>query len=181
MLSLPDLMAIASRSSFPSIVAVLAVAGIVTFLVGACGSSADDKPDDVLDGQPPPGSDTDGGFGSAKPDTGDTFAKDPPPTYCVLAGQSTPPKPGGTEACPDDKNLPGCGCTTLGEETACWTGLRVNRKLGQCKDGRTKCIQTSENTKAWGPCEGEVLPRAGRTKAPPVNYGLQNSASIRRK
>ena len=134
-----------------------------TFVIAACGSSSDSTFGDGLDSGGT-GFDTDGDLGNAKPDSGDPFAKDPPPKYCVLAGQSEPPKPGGTEACPDDKNKPGCGCTKLGEEAACWTGLRVNRSLGQCKDGKTTCIQKGENTKAWGECVGEVLPTAGQTK-----------------
>ena len=152
-----------SRSLLSSVALALAAIGSVTFVVAACGSSPDSTFSEGLDGSPPT-FDTEGGLGNAKPDSGDPFAKDPPPMYCVLPGQAAPPRPGGTEACPDDKNKPGCGCTTLGEEADCWTGLRVNRKLGQCKDGRTKCIQVDENTKAWGPCEGEVLPSAGQTK-----------------
>ena len=151
------------RSIFSSVVLALAALGSVTFVIAACGSAGDSTFGDGFDS----GNgnfDIDGALGNAKPDSGDPFANDPPPKYCVLAGQSTPPKPGGTEACPDDKNKPGCGCTTLGEEAACWTGLRVNRNLGQCKDGKTKCVQINENAKAWGPCEGEVLPTAGQTK-----------------
>ncbi|CAN5913543.1 hypothetical protein BH11MYX4_BH11MYX4_17100 [soil metagenome] len=152
-----------SRSLLSTVALAVAAMGSTTFVIAACGSSTDSTFKDGEDGSTP-GFDTDGGLGNAKPDSGDPFATDPPPKYCVLPGQTTPPKPGGTEACPDDKNKPGCGCTTLGEEAACWTGLRVNRSLGQCKDGRTKCVQIDENTKAWGPCEGEVLPSAGQTK-----------------
>ncbi len=152
-----------SRSLLSSLALALAATGSVTFVIAACGSSSDSTFPGGEDGSTP-GFDTDGGLGNAKPDAGDPFANDPPPKYCVLPGQPTPPKPGGTEACPDDKNKPGCGCTTLGEEADCWTGLRVNRELGQCKDGRTKCVQIDENTKAWGACEGEVLPNAGQTK-----------------
>ena len=146
-----------------SIAIAVGVMGSVTFIIAACGSGGDSTfgdPDTGLG----PGFQTDGALGDARPDSGDPFANDPPPKYCVLAGQSTPPKPGGTEACPDDKNKPGCGCDTLGQKAACWTGLRVNRKLGQCKDGQTTCNQLTENTKAWGPCEGEVLPTPGQTK-----------------
>ncbi len=150
------------RRFLSSIALAIGVLGSVTFVIAACGSSGDSTFGDPDSGNPT--FQTDGPLGNAKPDSGDPFANDPPPKYCVLAGQSTPPKPGGTEACPDDKNKPGCGCTTLGEEAACWTGLRVNRKLGQCKDGVTKCVAINENNKAWGPCDGEVLPTPGQTK-----------------
>jgi hypothetical protein len=135
----------------------------VTFIIAACGSSSDSTFGDP-DGGNGPGFTGDGGLGTTKPDAGDPYANDPPPKYCVLAGQSTPPPPGGTADCPDDKNKPGCGCANLGETAACWTGLRVNRHLGQCKDGTTTCTQVSENVRAWGACDGEVLPAAGQTK-----------------
>lgn len=150
--------------TFSSTVALaLGALGSITFVIAACGSSSDSTFVDGADSGDP-SFNTDGGLGNLKPDSGDLYANDPPPKYCVLAGQSTPPKPGGTAECPDDKNKPGCACDKLGEEAACWTGLRVNRKLGQCKDGKTKCIQVNENAKTWGPCEGEVLPTVGETK-----------------
>jgi hypothetical protein len=74
-----------------------------------------------------------------------------------------PPPPGGTEACPDDKNKPGCPCTEIGKQAPCWTGLRANRNLGICKDGVTTCVSTNELASVWGACEGEVLPRQGFT------------------
>jgi hypothetical protein len=147
-------------------VALGAVASVafVTMLTPACGTE-----NDSTFGDPDakgPAFETDGTFGNPgdKPDGGDPFANDPPPNYCGPNPQAAPPKPGGTADCPDDKNKPGCGCTTAGEEAACWTGLRANRHLGICKDGVTKCVQKDENTKAWGPCEGQVLPVAGQTK-----------------
>jgi hypothetical protein len=155
------------RSILSTVALALGAVGSITFVIAACGSSDDSTFGDGFDSGNG-GFDTDGSLGDAKADSGDLYANDPPPKYCVLAGQSTPPRPGGTEACPDDKNKPGCGCNTLGEEAACWTGLRVNRNLGQCKDGRTKCVQLTETTKAWGPCEGEVLPTPGQTKGKPA-------------
>jgi len=106
-----------------------------------------------------------GDFGeTAPPPEEDLYAKDPPPRWCGPAGgAAAPPLPGGTEACPSDKNKPGCACDTVGEKAACWTGLRKNRKLGICKDGTTTCTQLTENTRGWGPCEGEVLPAPGMT------------------
>ena len=66
--------------------------------------------------------------------------------------------------CPSDKNRQGCPCPTTGETAACWPGLRVDRNLGQCKDGTTTCLSTSEGlTQVWGPCQGYVLPTPGAT------------------
>lgn len=135
----------------------------VAFVIAACGSEGDSTFGDP-DAQDPAFDGSSLGTPGEKPDGGDPFANDPPPNYCGPNPQAAPPRPGGTADCPDDKNKPGCGCTTAGEEAACWTGLRVNRHLGICKDGVTKCLQKDENTKAWGPCEGQVLPVAGQTK-----------------
>jgi hypothetical protein len=138
--------------------------GLVSTGLVACG---------VLDGSvfkddPPPDTSSsssggfDGGFGnsdSGHPDAGDLYANDPPPKYCGPDSGGTPPPPiTGTPECPSDKNKPGCACTNVGEEASCWTGLRVNRNLGICKDGKTKCVQIKENTAQWSSCEGEVLP-----------------------
>lgn len=147
----------------PVLVALAALAS-VTFVIAACGSDGDSTfgdPDAA-----PPSFDPDGSFGnpSTKPDSGDLFANDPPPKYCGPDPKAAPPQPGGTADCPDDKNKPGCGCDKLDEVKDCWTGLRVNRELGVCKDGVTKCVQKDENTKVWGPCEGQVLPTPGATK-----------------
>src|SRR3954447_21338823 len=94
------------------------------------------------------------------------FIQDPPVMYCGLDGGAfTPPTPpGGTLACPDDKNLEGCPCPTLGMTASCWPGKRANRGLGQCKDGQTTCVQSGEVNTAWGPCVGAVLPTAGATQ-----------------
>jgi hypothetical protein len=95
------------------------------------------------------------------------FINDPPPKYCALdGGMFTPPTPpGGTLACPDDKNLEGCPCNTLGATASCWPGLRANRNLGMCMDGMTTCVQAGETTAAWGPCQGAVLPVPGAAGA----------------
>lgn len=93
------------------------------------------------------------------------WADDPPPKWCGPAnGAPAPPAPGGTPDCPADKNREGCPCKTLGETAACWPGKRVNRNLGICKDGTTKCVAKGELDKAWGPCEGFVLPDKTATK-----------------
>jgi hypothetical protein len=136
------------------------------FIVIACGSSDESKFGDG-NGKDGSSNDIDGAFNNgdgSKPDGGDPYANDPPPPWCGPPGQPEPPKPGGTVECPDDKNKPGCGCTEVGKQAACWTGLRANRNIGICKDGVTTCQQVNENVKAWGPCEGEVLPKQGATK-----------------
>jgi hypothetical protein len=94
------------------------------------------------------------------------FVNDPPPKYCGVEGGTAPPMVGGTEMCPSDKNLPGCPCGTLGTTAPCWTGLRVNRGLGDCKDGTATCISADEGTEnVWSGCQGEVLPVMGATGA----------------
>jgi hypothetical protein len=139
----------------------------VAALVIACGSEGDST---FKEGEPPASNvsfENEAGFGtsSGNPiDGGDLYANDPPPKWCGPGGDPVPPPPGGTEACPDDKNKPGCGCTKLGEKAKCWTGLRKHRNIGVCKDGETTCIQKNETELAWGPCNGEVLPTAGATK-----------------
>ncbi|MDB4946713.1 MAG: hypothetical protein JWP97_6247 [Labilithrix sp.] len=146
----------------------MALGAIATtaFVVVACGSSKDSTFGDDAGSGSSSGFVGEGGIigSGGEPDAGDTYANDPPPQYCVLPGQATPPKPGGTEQCPDDKNLPGCGCDTVGKTAPCWTGKRVNRGLGQCKDGTTTCTRTGEVSLAWGECKGEVLPAPGQTK-----------------
>jgi hypothetical protein len=86
---------------------------------------------------------------------------DPPPAYCGAGSDAGTqiPNIGGTADCPDDKNLPGCGCDNPGATAPCWTGYRKNRNLGGCKDGTATCINISENRNEWGPCNGEVLPK----------------------
>jgi hypothetical protein len=80
------------------------------------------------------------------------FVSDPPPTSCTAGG--IPVVPGGTPACPSDKNLEGCPCAAQGQTAACWPGYRKNRNHGNCQDGTTSCVQVGPNTLAWGPCVG---------------------------
>lgn len=100
--------------------------------------------------------------GSSGPSSEGLYEKDP----IQWCGKDPQQKPNitGTEECPSDKNIPGCGCTNEGEEAACFTGKRANRNLGICKDGKTKCERVGENNLAWGKCEGQVLPKAGAVK-----------------
>src|SRR5262249_32269118 len=128
----------------------------------ACGSDdGSEFPDGSSSGQFNPDS------GNFNPDAqgtqDDLYKNDPLPKYCgpEAGGATLPPPVTGTEECPDDKNKPGCFCSTPGQKAACWTGLRKQRNLGVCKDGQTTCQQKSENTYQWGPCEGEVLPTVG--------------------
>ena len=95
------------------------------------------------------------------------FADDPPPMVCLPDGTMGPPPelPGGTPECPDDKNREGCPCTNLGQQAACWPGLRIHRERGICQDGVTTCNPVREFGK-WGPCEGYVLPVEGATNGP---------------
>src|SRR5262249_7740363 len=105
----------------------------VVALVVACGST-DSTFSDQSDAANPFA--TDGSFGTGNNvDGGDLYANDPPPKWCGPAGQPSPPPPGGTVDCPDDKNKPGCACDNVGQTAPCWTGLRANRNLGVCKDG----------------------------------------------
>jgi hypothetical protein len=132
-------------------------------LVLACGSDGGDG--QFVEGSSSGGSNSgSSGFpaivDAGRPDV-DLYANDPPPPWCGPAGQPEPPRPTGTEQCPDDKNRPGCPCNTLGEKVACWTGLRKHRKLGQCKDGVATCVLLNETTTGWGSCEGQVLPTPG--------------------
>ena len=123
------------------------------FVVG-CSSGTGGR----IDGGP--GGNADLGF-----DRDGFWLQDPPPMYCNLDGGTlpTPPPPGGTLACPDDKNRQGCPCPKVGMTAACWPGLRVNRNLGVCHDGMTTCTQLDEFTLGWGPCVGYTLPVPGAT------------------
>jgi hypothetical protein len=143
-------MTLSSRSLLLS---CLALAGVAAIIV-ACGSATDSKFDD---GKPTIGTFGDGGFGEGGPGGPDLYANDPPPPWCGPDGGAPPPI-GGTEACPDDKNKPGCGCDNIGDKAPCWTGLRKHRHLGVCKDGVTTCGPRDENANVWGACVGEVLP-----------------------
>ena len=130
--------------------------------VAACGSNGSDSNG---------GTNTDGGLGNPEfgdggidTDAGDPYANDPAPPWCGPSNVPAPPPIGGTPDCPDDKNKPGCPCKNVGETAACWTGLRANRGLGQCKDGKATCESKGELNKVWGACQGEVLPVKGATK-----------------
>ena len=97
------------------------------------------------------------------------FANDPAPMYCGPDGGTAPPEPGGTPTCPSDKNREGCPCPTLGMTAACWPGLRVDRDLGQCKDGTATCVMADEGlSQVWSACEGYVLPTPGATSGAPA-------------
>jgi hypothetical protein len=144
----------------------LGVVGLFSGIVIACGTSNESEfPDGkkgTLDGGNDPGTfigDPDAGLGADA-----FFTKDPPPQYCGPNPQDAPPVPGGTPECPDDKNVPGCPCTVVGEKKACWPGPRANRSLGICKDGETECKKVGEVGNQWGPCVGAVLPKPGVTK-----------------
>jgi len=156
------------RNLLPRLAGLGATASVVFVVLAspACGS---DDGSTFTDPNAAEAGFEDGSFNpNNKPDSGDPFANDPPPQYCVIDGGPAQVTVTGTPECPSDKNKPGCGCTTVGEKAACWTGLRANRHNGVCKDGMTECKQTSENTKAWGPCDGQVLPTAGQTKGAPA-------------
>jgi hypothetical protein len=157
-------MTFSSRSArlFIAVTAVTTITGLVV----ACGSEDESTfKDPSLETQ----FGNDGSFNndSTIPQE-DLYKNDPLPSYCgpEAGGASLPPPVTGTEECPDDKNKPGCFCDKPGTQAACWTGLRKHRNLGQCKDGITTCQQKSENTYAWGPCEGEVLPDPNASKGP---------------
>jgi hypothetical protein len=165
-----------------SFLTLFAVGSTLTLVAAACGSSSGNS------GFGDNGGGDNGGDGSAGDDAstnplfdgniqqgqegGDAtyssdayFAMDPPYMICApdgAAGIDAAP-PGGTPMCPDDKNLPGCACPTVGATATCWTGLRAQRDVGVCKDGMTTCTMTGETSQAWGPCVGEVLPTAGAT------------------
>jgi hypothetical protein len=97
------------------------------------------------------------------------FAEDPPPFMCDGDGGRVPFDVGVNPAtddprCPPDKNREGCPCAANGMTAPCWTGLRVNRNRGQCRDGMTTCQGTE--FPVWGACEGAVLPTPGVTRGP---------------
>lgn len=139
------------------------VLGLALLSVWSCNTSiGGDGPSDagVTDGSWTPPTPPDLRF---DPDA--FWADDPPIMSCVSDGGMLPPPPipGGTPECPDDKNRQGCPCTTVGEQRACWPGLRQNRNLGICRDGVTTCMRVGELNQAWGACEGYVLPTSGAT------------------
>lgn len=147
-------MILSSRSLVAAFMACATVGSIASF--AACGSSDDST---FKDGDAQASLFNEASFGSDSANY-TIVTNDPPAGYCGpdAGDASTPVAIGGTADCPDDKNLPGCGCATAGQTAACWTGYRKNRGLGQCHDGTTECIATSENGNVWGPCNGEVLP-----------------------
>jgi len=156
-------MTFSSRSA--RVVLALSAVTMITGLVVACGSEDESTFPDGVDPNTQLG--PDGSFNSdVTIPQEDLYKNDPLPSYCgpEAGGASLPPPVTGTEECPDDKNKPGCFCDKPGKQAACWTGLRKNRGLGQCKDGVTTCQQKSENTYAWGPCEGQVLPDPNATE-----------------
>lgn len=153
---------------FSEFLCVAAAAAIIV----ACGFSSEDAAKRDANGTDPSANGGQNGFvgssggssGSSGFDAGDPYANDPAPKWCGPSGQPAPKAVGGTPECPDDKNKPGCPCDTLGEKRDCFTGLRVHRNRGICKDGQTTCVRKNENENAWGACEGEVLPEQGATK-----------------
>jgi hypothetical protein len=127
----------------------------VAAIVLACGS----KESKFTDGPSSPGTFDDGSFANGEGGSGPDITKnDPFPPWCG-PDAGAPPQIGGTEQCPDDKNLPGCGCDEPGKTAPCWTGLRKQRNLGVCKDGTTTCQPKNETLNVWGDCVGEVLPQ----------------------
>ena len=95
------------------------------------------------------------------------FINDPAPPICEADGkEQTPPEPGGTALCPDDKNREGCPCPKEGMQASCWPGRRLNRNHGVCEDGVTTCSETTEFGLLWGACEGYVLPQPDAIAGP---------------
>lgn len=149
-----------------SLLLAIGMVSVGTVILAACGSTPSSQ---FGDGKEKEEGTSSGSFGNpfgsndaaTAPDV-DLYANDPPPKWCgPTNGPAAPPPPGGTEDCPDDKNKPGCGCGTPGEQAPCWTGLRANRNLGICKDGVTTCLAVNETRNAWGECVGQVLPVVG--------------------
>ncbi len=165
-------MSLSSRNILFSILSCGSVAAIII----ACGSEGSK----FQDPGPVIGTFNDGSFnddaGSGGPNL---YEDDPPPQWCGPEGEEPPPI-GGTKECPDDKNLPGCSCKTVGEEAPCWTGLRKHRNLGRCKDGVTKCVAKNETENVWGDCVGQVLPEPNAKGAAACNcfsVGIWNIAN----
>src|SRR5690606_7022262 len=44
------------------------------------------------------------------------------------------------------------------QEQPCYTGPPATLGVGVCRAGRHSCTVDEEGRRAWGPCEGEVLP-----------------------
>lgn len=137
----------------------LVLSTLGSFIIGgaiiACGSDGSE----FDDGTGNTGTFGEGGLGSIDGTAFDPYANDPPPEYCGPAGGDAGPQISGTAECPSDKNKPGCPCATPGAEADCWTGLRKDRNLGICRDGKTTCTRTNEFSSTWGECRGQVLPQ----------------------
>ncbi len=147
------------KTSARSHVPVLSLASLAALVLTVATGGACKKDSSEFGENPPPqGFVVDGGFANGGGEKDDLYKDDPPPPWCGPDAGQTPPVIGGTLECPDDKNKPGCGCSTPGEVAPCWTGLRRHRNLGICKDGTTKCIAKNELTNVWGDCEGQQLP-----------------------
>lgn len=147
---------------------LLVTAAAIAAAASACSSTdRDGVPQSNANAQAEAGAPTFGDDVAPKDETytpDQIWANDPPPKWCGPAGKPAPAPPGGTPDCPDDKNKEGCPCKTLGEKASCWPGKRVNRDLGQCKDGTTTCETKGELGKVWGKCQGFELPTPGATK-----------------
>src|SRR5262245_19509351 len=99
----------------------LYVVGALALLIGptvvACGSDNSAKSDG---GVPPEFVE---GGNNNQIDGQVLLEKDPFPKWCgPPAGKTEPPPPGGTEDCPDDKNVVGCPCPQVGATAPCWPG-----------------------------------------------------------
>ncbi len=66
----------------------------------------------------------------------------------------------------------GCICR-LGDTRGCYGGPPATRAVGLCRDGMQTCVMGVGGQAAWGPCEGEVLPR------PDMCDGLDNDCDGR--
>lgn len=137
-------------------------------LVFACSSYSDSPSGPIADGgtegsAPSSSGDMGDSGGTGANSSGDSGAStvEGQPKWCGPA-DAQPPPIGGTDACPSDKNLPGCPCAALDAEAACWTGLRKNRQVGVCHDGRTKCVAGAAGN-VWGACSDEKLPDGNPT------------------
>jgi hypothetical protein len=138
--------------------------GSVAAIVIACGSEESTFKDGDGDAGGP-GIFPEAGLGEGGGQNQIDITKDDPfPKWCGPT-ENKPPQVTGTAECPDDKNLPGCGCNKRGDTAPCWTYRREFRGLGDCKDGTTTCVGRNETTNVWGPCEGEVKPDLTKTGA----------------
>lgn len=130
-----------------------------SFIIGgaiiACGSDGS-KFDD---GTGNTGTFGEGGLGDIDGSAFDPYKDDPAPKWCGPDAGTPGPQVEGSAECPSDKNKPGCPCATPGAEADCWTGLRKDRNLGICRDGKTTCTRTNEFSSTWGECRGQVLPQ----------------------